>query len=93
MTMARARLKLIVSGRVQGVGFRWAAVAEAQRLRLSGWVRNLAGGDVEIVAEGDKDGLDKLTAWAYQGPRFASVSSVDQEWMEWSGGLAGFKIR
>ncbi len=90
---ARARMRLIVNGSVQGVGFRWAAVAEAQRLGLAGWVRNAAGGGVEIVAEGDKDGLDRLAAWAHQGPRFASVSSVEQEWTEWSGELAGFKIR
>lgn len=90
---ARARMRLVISGRVQGVGFRWAALAEAQRYGLSGWVRNLAGGGVEIVAEGDKDGLDKLAAWAYQGPRFASVSAVEQEWTQWSGELAGFEIR
>jgi len=89
----RARMRLVVSGRVQGVGFRWAAVAEAQRRGLAGWVRNQAGGGVEIVAEGDKDGLEKLAAWARQGPRFASVSSVEQEWLEWSGELAGFEIR
>ncbi|MGB6552283.1 MAG: acylphosphatase [Candidatus Binataceae bacterium] len=89
----RARIRLIVSGRVQGVGFRWAALDEAQRLGLAGWVRNRSGGGVEIVAEGDKDGLEKLALWARQGPRFASVSSVEQEWLEWSGELAGFEIR
>jgi acylphosphatase len=90
---ARARMRLVVTGRVQGVGFRWATVDEAQRRGLVGWVRNLSGGGVEIVAEGDKDGLEKLAAWARQGPRFASVSSVEQEWLEWSGELAGFEIR
>jgi acylphosphatase len=86
-------MRLVVTGRVQGVGFRWATVDEAQRRGLVGWVRNLSGGGVEIVAEGDKDGLEKLAAWARQGPRFASVSSVEQEWLEWSGELAGFEIR
>jgi acylphosphatase len=86
-------MRLVVTGRVQGVGFRWDTVGEAQRRGLVGWVRNLSGGGVEIVAEGDKDGLEKLAAWARQGPRFASVSSVEQEWLEWSGEIAGFEIR
>lgn len=89
----RARLRLIVSGRVQGVGFRWATVAEAERLGLCGWVRNQASGGVEILAEGDKDKLEKLGAWTRHGPRFASVSWVEEEWSEYSGELAGFKIR
>ncbi|MHB8382741.1 MAG: acylphosphatase [Candidatus Binataceae bacterium] len=89
----RARIRLLVAGNVQGVGFRWATAAEARRLGLAGWVRNIASGGVEILAEGDKDSLSKLVAWASQGPTFASVSSVEQEWMGWSGGLAGFEIR
>lgn len=89
----RARLRLIVTGTVQGVGFRWATVAEAQRLGLAGWVRNMAGGGVEIIAEGDKDRLSKLCAWARHGPKFASVSSVEEEWSDCSGRPAGFEIR
>ena len=89
----RARLRLVVTGRVQGVGFRWATVAEADRLGLTGWVRNQASGGVEILAEGDKDGLDKLGAWARHGPRFASVGWVDEEWSEYRGEFGGFKIR
>jgi len=89
----QARLRLIVSGRVQGVGFRWATAAEARRLGLSGWVKNLAGGSVEILAEGGKDSLSKLAAWAHHGPRFAGVDEVEQEWSGWRGELDGFEIR
>ncbi len=86
-------MRLIVTGRVQGVGFRWATVAEAERLGLSGWVRNLPSGAVEILAEGDKDELHKLGAWARQGPSFASVSGVEEEWPEYRGEPGGFRIR
>ncbi|HVA81911.1 MAG TPA: acylphosphatase [Candidatus Binataceae bacterium] len=90
---SNARLRLIVSGQVQGVGFRFATVTEARRLGLAGWVKNLVGGSVEILAEGDKDSLSKLAAWAHRGPRFAGVDEVEEQWMGWRGELAGFKIR
>jgi len=52
----RARIRLIISGRVQGVGFRFSAYDEAKELALAGFVRNLHSGEVEIVAEGRRDG-------------------------------------
>jgi acylphosphatase len=89
----RARMRMLVSGRVQGVGFRWATVAEATRLGLGGWVRNLPSGAVEILAEGDKDSLSEFGAWARQGPSFAEVSGVEEEWLEYRGEFGGFRIR
>jgi acylphosphatase len=88
-----ARLRLLVSGRVQGVGFRFAALDEAQELGVSGWVRNLASGEVEIEAEGREDRLRMLAAWAHLGPRAAHVGNVREEWSDYAGEIDGFRIR
>jgi acylphosphatase len=88
-----ARLRLLVSGRVQGVGFRFAALDEAQGLGVAGWVRNLASGEVEIEAEGREDRLGMLAAWAHLGPRAAHVSNVREEWSDFAGEFDGFRIK
>jgi len=93
METARARVRLIISGRVQGVGFRFSAFDEAKGLALAGWVRNLAGGEVEIVAEGRRESLKKLAAWAHFGPPSSRVTDVREEWLEFTGEFAEFRIR
>ncbi len=70
------RLHLEVSGRVQGVGFRWATQAKALELGLNGWVRNLPDGRVEAEFEGAPAALDAMESWCWQGPRSALVDSV-----------------
>lgn len=87
------QLRMIVSGRVQGVGFRYTARDEAQDLGLKGWVRNRPSGEVEIIAEGREDVLKMLAAWAHLGPPAAHVSRVHEEWSEYSGQFADFRIR
>ena len=89
----RARLHLIVSGRVQGVGFRFSAYDEAKDLALAGWVRNLGNGDVEIAAEGKHENLQMLAAWAHLGPPSAHVTQVREEWLEFIGEFGEFRIR
>jgi acylphosphatase len=89
----RARVHLIVSGRVQGVGFRFSAYDQAKDLALAGWVRNLAGGEVEIVAEGQRENLQMLAAWAHLGPTSAHVTQVREEWLDFTEAFAGFRIR
>jgi len=66
----------IVRGRVQGVGFRYATRSMAARLRLSGWVRNLPNGDVEVAAHGAPDVLAELEIWLRRGPDAAEVREV-----------------
>ena len=66
-----------VTGRVQGVGFRWSAVREARRLGLRGWVRNADDGSVEVEAEGAPAALADFLAWLHQGPAGAVVSGVE----------------
>jgi acylphosphatase len=67
-----------VRGRVQGVGFRYSAIREAKRLKLKGWVRNAANGDVEAWAEGPQAALDLFLAWLQRGPSYSRVDSVDK---------------
>jgi acylphosphatase len=61
---------------VQGVGFRYSTVREARRLGLSGYVRNLPDGSVEVVAEGEEQVLERLAAWLRRGPPGAHVRQV-----------------
>jgi acylphosphatase len=65
-----------VSGRVQGVGFRYALRDEALRLGLVGWVRNCADGTVEALLQGEDDSMAALVAWSRRGPRLAHVDEV-----------------
>jgi acylphosphatase len=88
-----ARLRLLVHGRVQGVFFRHAAAEEARSFGLRGWVKNLANGDVELVAEGPRRELKILAAWAHQGPRLARVTGVEEEWSDYRGEEGPFTIR
>ena len=84
---------MTVSGRVQGVGFRYSARDQALASGLKGWVRNRSSGDVEIVAEGREEVLKMLAAWAHLGPPAANVSTVHEEWSEFTGQFADFRIR
>jgi acylphosphatase len=93
MAGGRARLSLTISGRVQGVGFRASAYDEARSLGLAGWVRNAPGGEVEIVAEGKRENLELLLAWAHSGPPGARVVHLQEDWADPTGEFADFRIR
>ena len=80
-----------VTGVVQGVGFRWSCVREAERLGVGGWVRNRADGSVEVVAEGAPNAVERLLRWCARGPRHAQVVSTDIT-PEEPRGLAGFDV-
>ena len=69
-------IRFHVTGRVQGVGFRWFVVKEARALGLAGYVRNLADGSVEVVAEGEAAALERLAAALAHGPAAARVAGV-----------------
>lgn len=83
----------LVSGRVQGVFFRASAQQAAQRLALTGWVRNLADGRVELVACGEPDKLAALEAWLWQGPPGARVEQVSASGADDPSELTDFRIR
>ena len=73
------KIKAIVSGKVQGVGFRMYTRQKAQQLGVRGYVRNLANGDVEIVAIGAIEQVDALLQWAKSGPPSARVDNLEIE--------------
>ncbi|ANB18660.1 acylphosphatase [Dokdonella koreensis] len=72
-------VRYLVSGRVQGVGFRAATRAQALRLRLDGYARNRADGRVEVLAAGPDAALAALEAWLQRGPPAARVDAVQRE--------------
>ncbi len=81
MTTMRAQVHIIVEGLVQGVGFRWFVLRQAESLGLVGHVRNLVDGRVEILAGGEKGLLHELVNRVRVGPRSAHVSGVRIEWL------------
>jgi acylphosphatase len=85
------RLHATVSGRVQGVGFRMFVVDEAQRLDLTGWVRNCFDRTVEVTAEGRQVDLEELVRALHCGPPLARVQRVDIEWRDATGEYAEFE--
>jgi acylphosphatase len=91
--MGALRLKAVVRGEVQGVGFRWAVERQASRLGLTGYAENLLDGTVRVEAEGDPDRLDLLEAFLHQGPRWAEVASVDVQRVPATGEFDDFFAR
>lgn len=90
---AGARLRAVVSGRVQGVNFRWSTVREARGLGLTGWVRNRPDGTVETVAEGPRARLERFLAYLNDGPPAAMVTGVEAAWSDATGEFGDFGIR
>lgn len=72
----RRSIRAHVTGRVQGVGFRYSTQQQARRLGVTGWVRNERDGSVTVVAEGPKAAVDSMIEWLHQGPSFARVADV-----------------
>ncbi len=90
--MGQKQVHLLVRGRVQGVSFRASTQREAQRLELTGWVRNRPDGSVEIAAEGSEEALKEFIVWAQKGPPTALVEHVDVHWRDFVGLLPDFRI-
>jgi acylphosphatase len=82
---------LRITGRVQGVGYRWSMAQQAQALGVSGWVRNRRDGSVEAVASGSAAAVQALIEWAQCGPMGARVDGVEAGVAE--GGFVGFEQR
>lgn len=90
---AEARLHANVHGRVQGVNFRYYTQRRAIELGLTGYVRNLWDGTVEVVAEGPRPILEELLAFLRVGPRSAFVTQVDIQWSAPTGQFSRFEVR
>lgn len=89
----RKRLQLKICGQVQAVNFRYYTVQKAQSLGLTGFVRNLPDGAVEVVAEGEEESLQKLFRWCRVGPLLAQIESVEIEWGKPIGEFERFEIQ
>jgi acylphosphatase len=89
----KTRAHIIVHGIVQGVFFRYRTEQEAAGLKLTGWVKNLPDGTVEIVCEGDKDAVEELVRWSRTGPSGAFVERADVSFEEYTGRFSKFEIR
>ena len=87
------RLNAVVSGRVQGVGFRESVRYQAQKMALKGWVRNNFNGSVQVLAEGPRADLEDFLMYLWQGPIVARVSDVQADWQPASGEFDEFSVR
>jgi acylphosphatase len=88
-----ASLQATVSGRVHGVFFRAFVEGHAEGLNLTGYVRNMPDGTVEVMAEGERERLEKLVRYLETGPPAARVEEVVTRWAEYSGLFKSFHIR
>lgn len=84
---------MILAGRVQGVAYRYFAEKRAVSLGVTGWVRNLYDGRVEVVAEGERANVELFLEELRKGPRLAQVEDVEVRWEEPTGEFAAFSIR
>ena len=93
LSRMRVARRYIISGRVQGVGFRYFAEESAAREGLHGWVRNLPDGRVEIAAEGDADALERFERRVRHGPPGARVDALETDSALPDGRDTGFHVR
>lgn len=91
--MAKLRVHLFITGRVQGVFFRSSTQEEAHRCGLSGWVKNLRDGRVEAVIEGEEEKVKALIAWCQNGPPHAVVKDLSVTIEAYQGAYTTFDVR
>lgn len=89
----KARAHIYVSGYVTGVFFRYHTQELAQRLGVTGWVRNLHDGRVEAVFEGERAKVEEMVEFCRRGPSGATVTDVKLKWEEYRGEFSGFGIK
>jgi acylphosphatase len=87
------RVHLIIKGVVQGVGFRHSTRMQASQLGLTGYVKNLPDGNVEVIAEGPSQAVNELLEWAKQGPPTAQVKQIDIDYEEANGEFTDFSVK
>ncbi len=90
--MAKTRAHIYVSGIVQGVFFRANAARKAEQLGVTGWVKNLPDGRVELIVEGEDHLVDQMVSWCRRGPPGAEVEDVEVEVLPYRGEFSDFSI-
>jgi acylphosphatase len=91
-TLQNAAVKIIISGYVQGVGFRYFIARFCSDIGINGYAKNQWNGDVEIYAEGRKEFLEELVKKAKEGPRSANVENCKVEWLEYKNKYNNFEV-
>jgi acylphosphatase len=91
--VTQRRVQLLIVGTVQGVAYRWSAQRRARELGLTGWVRNLPGGEVEALAEGATESVAHFIEWCRRGPPAAEVARVDVTEHPPTGEYRAFDVR
>jgi len=86
------RAHIVVSGRVQGVGYRYFVMRLARKWELTGWVKNLPTGEVEIDVEGPRGLIESLIQELWTGNAWATVRDVDVRWEKYTGTYTGFDV-
>jgi len=86
-------VEIKIFGKVQDVGFRYAALHKAVELFLTGFVKNLDDGTVQIVAQGEQGSLEELASWVKIGPRFANVDRITADFREPNAKFKIFEIK
>ena len=89
----QVRLKVLLDGRVQGVGLRYRTQDKAQTLNLVGFVRNLTDGRVEVVCEGATDDVESLLSWFQEGPPQARIDTIALRYEEPEGRFSAFDVK
>jgi acylphosphatase len=90
--MSNQRIRIIVTGKVQGVFFRQALKVMAKKNNVFGWVKNLKDGHVEAVLEGDEEKINRLVEWSHGGPANARVEDVEIHNEKFSGEFKKFDV-
>lgn len=93
MSSDKARAEILVNGLVQGVGFRYFVVRNAERLNLRGYVQNLYSGEVVTLVEGDKINIEELFNLLKLGPPHADVKNTIIKWMEYKNEFKSFEVK
>jgi acylphosphatase len=86
------RAHIVVSGIVQGVGYRYFVMKAARRMELVGWVKNLPNGDVEIDVEGPRGLIESFIQELRVGNTWATVRNIEVEWVKYTGKYTGFDV-
>ena len=89
----KVKVHIFVSGRVQGVFFRYETQEKAREFGVTGWVRNLPDGRVEAVFEGERVKVKEMLKWAEKGPSGAIVDHLDAVWEGYRGEFQDFEVR
>ena len=91
--MKKIRVHVYISGRVQGVGYRYSTAHKANSLGITGWVRNTHDGKVEAIFEGDENAVEEMIVWCKKGPSMSMVTDIEIFRKPFEGEFNNFSIR